>query len=215
MSLDYDFNASDLDEFLVEYVDGTMDSVVREAFEEFLRVYPEVAEQVDCLTSIRTELCRLGDKCRCHAPPGFQARLKEQLLEESDTGVVVKAEVWLPHLNAVALAFSLTLLALALGLSSSSFSTQDEAPAVATTAAEDDLLNASLQRLPSSSTISDYTRSVALNRTLHWNVSHTHPGSHEVHVEAAFERPVLMSVRRDVVEMRPIADRSSPLLLRP
>ena len=72
MSLNYYFDSAELDEFLVEYVDGTMDPVVRGAFEEFLRVYPEVRTQVDRLASIRMELCKLGDHCQCHAPPGFR-----------------------------------------------------------------------------------------------------------------------------------------------
>ena len=216
MSLDYDFNAADLDEFLVEYVDGTMDPVVREAFEEFLRVYPEVAEQVDCLASVRSELCRLGDKCRCHAPPGFQDRLKEQLLEESDKEEPILAGNWVPHLNTFALAFSLTLLALAVGLSTSA-PTRDSMESLATEVVDDARAVDAVSRIrsPLVEHVLDFENSVAISRDSYWNVSHTHPGSGEIHVEAAFDRPILMSVRRDAVAMRPISTRPSVLYTRP
>lgn len=216
MSLDYDFNASDLDEFLVEYVDGTMDPVVREAFEEFLWMYPEVAEQVDCLASVRSQLCRLGDKCRCQAPPGFQDRLKEHLLEESGTGVHHTAESWIPHLNTVAVAFSLTLLVLAVGLSAKV--PTPEVAEIATTETIDesrDRLEASAVSVPTTPHALDLHRTVTLARDTHWAVSHTHPGSGEVHVEAAFDRPVLLSVRRDVVALRPVSTRRSVLYTLP
>ncbi len=206
MSLDYDFNSSDLDEFLVEYVDGTMDPVVREAFEEFLRVYPEVAEQVDCLASIRSQLCRLGDKCRCHAPPGFQARLKEQLLEETSRSDTVIAEAWLPHLNVVALAFSLTLLVLAVGLSASS-PTYDSVEVASTELDERSVPLEPTRFSTREKPTPDFYSSIAISRDSYWNVSHTHPGSGEIHVEAAFDRPVLLSVRRDIVAMRPVFHR--------
>jgi len=216
MSLDYDFNASDLDEFLVEYVDGTMDPVVREAFEEFLRVYPEVAEQVDCLASVRSELCRLGDKCRCHAPPGFQDRLKEQLLEESDKRTLVAEDAWLPHLNTFALAFSLTLLALAVGLSSST-DTRDTTESVAAEVVDDARSPAEIAGTPSPlvEQVLHFDNSVAFTRDVGRSVSHTHPGSREVHVEAAFDRPMLLSVRRDIVAMRPISTRDPIRYTRP
>ena len=208
MSLDYDFNASDLDEFLVEYVDGTMDPVVREAFEEFLYVYPEVAEQVDCLASIRSQLCRLGDKCRCHAPAGFQDRLKEQLLGESGESVVARAETWAPHLNTVAVAFSLTLLALVLGLSGSTPSPAlTESGPIESVEETLFMLDAALTPVPAVRQASIYPGSIALTHDSYGSVSHTHPGSGEIHVEAAFERPMLLSVRRDVVAMRPVSGR--------
>jgi len=210
MSLDYDFNASDLDEFLVEYVDGTMDPVVREAFEEFLRMYPDVAEQVDCLASVRSQLCRLGDKCRCHAPPGFQDRLKEHLLEESGKDVHVTAETWAPHLNAVALAFSLTLLLLAVGLATT-VPSPENAESTETEAVDGSRvpLETSLVPDPLRTDLREFHGSITLARNSHWSVSHTHPGSGEVHVEAAFDRPILLSVRRDMIAMRPVSSRPS------
>lgn len=207
MSLDYDFHASDLDEFLVEYVDGTMDPVVREAFEEFLRVYPEVAEQVDCLATVRSQLCRLGDKCRCHAPPGFQDRLKEQLLVESSAGSGMTPETLATHLNMVALAFSLTLLLLAVVVSASvAPSEADDTRATLVTETRAAALDASLGLKTAAPRTTNFTRSVALSRESHWHVSHTHPGSREIHVDAAFDRPILLSVRRDLVALRPVVD---------
>lgn len=208
MSLNYDFDAADLDEFLVEYVDGTMDPVVREAFEEFLRVYPEVADQVDCLATVRSQLCRLGDKCRCHAPPGFQDRLKEHLLEESSRETVISPSSWLPHLNGVAIAFSLTLLALAIGMTVSSSTSESEEPAV-TEIVDDSRMETDSREMSGSTAeqVLDVSRSVTVSRDGLWSVSHTHPGSGEIHVEAAFDRPILLSVRRDLVTMRPISNR--------
>jgi hypothetical protein len=209
MSLDYDFNASDLDEFLVEYVDGTMDPVVREAFEEFLWMYPDVAEQVDCLASVRSQLCRLGDKCRCHAPPGFQDRLKEHLLEESSKDVHATAEFWAPHLNTVALAFSLTLLVLAVGLSATVPRPESTESEVETVDEPRVRLETSLVTEPLRTDLGDFHGPITLARNSHWSVSHTHPGSGEVHVEAAFDRPILLSVRRDIIAMRPVSSRPS------
>lgn len=65
------------DEFLCEYVDGTMDPVVRVAFEEYLQANPQVAEHVRRLRNTRQLLCQYG--CRCTAPQGLQARLRREL----------------------------------------------------------------------------------------------------------------------------------------
>lgn len=65
------------DEFLCEYVDGTMDPVVREVFEEYLRMNPELNRHVECLRNTRLLLCRYG--CHCHAPRDLNDRLRRQL----------------------------------------------------------------------------------------------------------------------------------------
>jgi anti-sigma factor RsiW len=65
------------DEFLCEYVDGTMDPSVRAAFEEYLLANPELAEHVKCLRHTRMLLCHYG--CRRQAPEGLQARLRMEL----------------------------------------------------------------------------------------------------------------------------------------
>src|SRR5690606_16597214 len=71
-------NLPDLeDELLCEYVDGTMDPVVREVFEEYLDANPEIKEHVECLRDTRQLLCRYG--CRCHAPRDLHDRLKRRI----------------------------------------------------------------------------------------------------------------------------------------
>jgi anti-sigma factor RsiW len=64
-----------LDEFLCEYVDGTMDPTVREVFEEYLRMNPRLAEQVRCLCQTRQLLCSQHQL----APQGFQDRLRRRV----------------------------------------------------------------------------------------------------------------------------------------
>ena len=191
MSHDYYCDGTDLDEFLVEYVDGTMDPVVRGAFEEFLRVYPEVRTQVDHLISVRSELCKLGDDCRCQAPPGFQDRLKRQLAcEMSGT---VELEHWTPQLNMIAIAFSITILMLAVGLSR--VVTDEALTAEATTPPATVLVESpavAFEVLDEADEASS-------------GISHAHQLSMASSFAAAFDRPVLMSVRRDSIAMKPVA----------
>ncbi len=85
MSDRYDADRDDvpyswLDEFLCEYVDGTMDPGTRAAFEEYLRANPALREHVQCLCRTRQLLCRYG---ACQAPPGFQNRLRQRLARET------------------------------------------------------------------------------------------------------------------------------------
>ena len=198
MSHDYDFDSSDLDEFLAEYVDGTMDPVVRGAFEEFLRVYPEVRAHVDCLASLRTQLCKLGDDCRCQAPEGFQDRLKEQLeCEMSDTVVL---EHWAPQLNIIALAFSLAILALAVGLSN----VGEEA--LAENSEAELRAKGSMTLVAERPQADDLDGAPVVNSTFagfgSGRISMAHQVSMPDMLPAAFDRPVLMSVRRDLVALR-------------
>ncbi len=65
-----------LDEFLCEYVDGTMDPAARMAFEEYLRANPQLLEHVQRLCRARQVLCRYGER---RAPRGFQSRLRSRL----------------------------------------------------------------------------------------------------------------------------------------
>lgn len=192
MSHDYDFDPSDLDEFLVEYVDGTMDPVVREAFEEFMRVYPEVRAHVDCLASVRTKLCRLGDDCQCHAPPGFQDRLKRQLACEMSSDVVL--ENWTPQLNIIALAFSITILALAVGLAT--VEPSEEMAETRMAQPEQTVLPA--QPLETAVSFEDPVESVD------WEFSRAHQVSPTPSdLSIVLDRPMFMSVRRDLVAMKP------------
>ena len=75
-----DDDQSRLDEFLCEYVDGTMDPAVCRVFEEYLEVNPELREHVRYLRDTRRLLCRYG--CRLQAPEGLQARIRRQLSYE-------------------------------------------------------------------------------------------------------------------------------------
>jgi hypothetical protein len=77
-----DFVDDALDELLCEYVDGTMDPVVRDAFEEYLESNPDLAAHARCLCETRDMLCRYG-KCRC-ASLGMQAQLRIRLAHELD-----------------------------------------------------------------------------------------------------------------------------------
>jgi anti-sigma factor RsiW len=114
---EYQIDLSELDEFLAEYVDGTMDPVVRQAFEEFLEMYPEVARHVSCLTELRTELCRLGDRCRCKAPDGFQERLRRQVAAEMLGLPDRYHHVLSPKLSSLLLGFSAMFLVMVLAAS--------------------------------------------------------------------------------------------------
>ena len=51
-----------LDEFLCEYVDGTMDPSVRAAFEEYLEANPRLAAHARCLCRTRSMLCSYGGR---------------------------------------------------------------------------------------------------------------------------------------------------------
>ena len=75
------YDCMQFDVLLAEYVDGTIDPVVREVFEELLQQDPDVAAQVERLNLVRSRLCGLG--CRCAAPPGFESRLKHQIAVEA------------------------------------------------------------------------------------------------------------------------------------
>ena len=76
----YGYSDCQLEEFIVEYVDGTMDRSVREVFEEYLAQDPDLADQVCEMRQVRNVMCGLG--CGCVAPPGFQSRLRNRLTGE-------------------------------------------------------------------------------------------------------------------------------------
>ncbi len=75
---DYDF--ADLDEWLCEYVDGTIDPVVCKALEEYMQQNPELASHVERLQEARLLLCQYG--CSYQAPHGLQPRLRRRLATE-------------------------------------------------------------------------------------------------------------------------------------
>jgi hypothetical protein len=65
------------DEFLCEYVDGTMDPLVRDVFEEYLGMNPDLRDHIRCLQNTRMLLCRYG--CRCRAPRDLHERLRREI----------------------------------------------------------------------------------------------------------------------------------------
>ncbi len=75
---EYDF--ADLDEWLCEYVDGTIDPVVCRALEEYMQHNPELASHVERLRETRHLLCQYG--CSYQAPRGLQPRLRRRLATE-------------------------------------------------------------------------------------------------------------------------------------
>ncbi|MEX0747187.1 MAG: hypothetical protein WD275_04240, partial [Rhodothermales bacterium] len=68
------------DEFLCEYVDGTMDPVVKQVFEEYLHSNPDLQAHVECLRNTRMILCRYA--CGRHAPNDLHDRLRRQISYE-------------------------------------------------------------------------------------------------------------------------------------
>jgi len=65
------------DEFLCEFVDGTMDPLVREVFEEYLAMNPDLRAHVHRLQRTRMLLCRFS--CRCRAPRDLHERLRREI----------------------------------------------------------------------------------------------------------------------------------------
>lgn len=103
-----------LDEYLCEYVDGTMDSLVREVFEEYLSANPDVAAHAERLREARSMLCSYG--CRCQAPRGLHAKLRRRLAAESVGEVIRVPYPAAFQLNTFAVFASAVAVALLLGL---------------------------------------------------------------------------------------------------
>ncbi|MFK7843909.1 MAG: anti-sigma factor [Rhodothermales bacterium] len=70
----------DLDEWLCEYVDGTIDPAVCSALEEYMQHNEELAAHVERLRETRHLLCQFG--CSYQAPSGLQPRLRRRLATE-------------------------------------------------------------------------------------------------------------------------------------
>ena len=77
---------ADLDEWLCEYVDGTIDPIVRQALEEYMQANPALAAHVESLVETRHILCNFG--CKHKAPsrlqPLLRYRLENEILEEAE-----------------------------------------------------------------------------------------------------------------------------------
>ena len=70
----------DLDEWLCEYVDGTIDPAVCKALEEYMQHNEALAAHVERLREARQLLCKYG--CSYQAPSGLQPRLRRRLATE-------------------------------------------------------------------------------------------------------------------------------------
>ncbi len=70
----------DLDEWLCEYVDGTIDPAVCSALEEYMQQNEGLAAHVERLRETRHLLCTYG--CSYQAPSGLQPRLRRRLATE-------------------------------------------------------------------------------------------------------------------------------------
>ncbi len=74
---DYSDQSDDqLDEFLCEYVDGTMDPCVRQAFEEYLEANPSLAQHARCLCNTRNMLCSYGGR---HPAETLQEQIRHKV----------------------------------------------------------------------------------------------------------------------------------------
>lgn len=101
-----------LDEFLCEYVDGTMDPAVREAFEEFLGANPSLADHVRCLCRTRNMLCSYGGR---HGRASLEAQIRHRVAFELDRKSRVEA-TYLERLGKAAMATSFVSLVVILGM---------------------------------------------------------------------------------------------------
>ncbi len=102
------------DEFLCEYVDGTMDPLVRDAFEEYVRVNPGMEEHIECLRRTRRLLCRYA--CRCRAPSDLHDRLRNRIPgDTSHPGIPLPVASEDAAKGTIALSYAVTVV-LMLGL---------------------------------------------------------------------------------------------------
>lgn len=69
-----------LDEFLCEYVDGTMEAAARASFEEYLAQNPDLAAHVRGLVLTRSLLC--SQRACAHAPSTLQRRLQIEIARD-------------------------------------------------------------------------------------------------------------------------------------
>ena len=102
------------DEFLCEYVDGTMDPVVREVFEEYVRANPALEDHIECLRNTRLLLCRYG--CRCHAPRDLHDRLRREITCDLVNGRLPFHILVADRLKGVATSSSAVALLLVVGI---------------------------------------------------------------------------------------------------
>jgi len=101
----------ELDEYICDYVDGTMDPAVQGAFEEYLAANPQVADHIERLVRASDMLRNCADQCPCVAED-FQTRLRCAV--EHECAPADSAGAWLDRMSGVVLVTSaLTLMCLA------------------------------------------------------------------------------------------------------
>ena len=113
-----------LDEFLCEYVDGTMDPAVRAAFEEFLEANPSLAAHARCLCHTRSMLCSYGGR---HAGATLEEQIRQRVAGELTRKARVEA-TFLSRLGKAAMATSVVSLMLILGMMAGLASVENGTP---------------------------------------------------------------------------------------
>ncbi len=101
-----------LDEFLCEYVDGTMDAAVKEAFEEFLEANPSLAAHAQCLCRTRNMLSSYGGR---HGRASLEAQIRHRVAIELERKNRVES-TYLSRLGKAAMATSFVSLMVILGM---------------------------------------------------------------------------------------------------
>lgn len=120
----YDQPDDQLDEFLCEYVDGTMDPAVRKAFEEFLEANPSLAAHADCLCRTRNMLCSYGGR---HGRASLEAQIRHRVAFELDRKNRAES-TYLSRLGKAAMATSFVSLILIVGMMVSLSSVESHTP---------------------------------------------------------------------------------------
>jgi len=119
----------DLDEFLCEYVDGTMDPVVREVFEEYVRDNPDLAEHVKCLCEAREAL--IHSSCACRLKADFLERLRRRLtVEQARTEKTVLPDI-VSQLGYLAAFTSALVVMTVVAMLLAEFATESSEPSIA------------------------------------------------------------------------------------
>lgn len=120
----YDQPDDQLDEFLCEYVDGTMDAAVRKAFEEFLEANPSLAAHADCLCRTRSMLCSYGGR---HGRASLEAQIRHRVAFELERKNRVEA-TYISRLGRAAIATSFVSLFLIVGMMTGLSSVESSTP---------------------------------------------------------------------------------------
>ena len=107
-----DHSDEQLDEFLCEYVDGTMDPSVRVAFEEYLEANPGLANHARCLCRTRNMLCSYAGR---HPSESLQQQIRHRVACELNRKNRNEAVI-LSRLGSAAMLTSAVSLLLILGM---------------------------------------------------------------------------------------------------